>query len=96
MLHIAARAKNVVRIIVGNEVLLRGDVSVEQLIAYLDKARTSIDIPVSTAEPPYIWKKHPELVKHVDYIAVHLLPYWEGIPLDTAVDFVINNINELH
>jgi len=95
MLHIAARAKNVVRIIVGNEVLLRGDVPVEQLIGYLDRARADIDIPVSTAEPPYIWKDHPELVEHVDYITVHLLPYWEGQPLEEAVDFVINNITEL-
>ncbi len=50
---------------------------------------------VSTAEPPHIWKKYPELVDHVDYIAVHLLPYWEGIALKDAVDYVVNSFNEL-
>jgi exo-beta-1,3-glucanase (GH17 family)/cellulose synthase/poly-beta-1,6-N-acetylglucosamine synthase-like glycosyltransferase len=95
MLHIAARARNVVRVIVGNEVLYRKDIPVEQLIGYLDRARAQIDIPVSTAEPPYIWKDHPELVKHVDYIAVHLLPYWEGIPLENAVDYVDKSMKEL-
>jgi exo-beta-1,3-glucanase (GH17 family)/cellulose synthase/poly-beta-1,6-N-acetylglucosamine synthase-like glycosyltransferase len=95
MLDISVRSHNVVRIIVGNEVLLRGDIPVKQLITYLDMARTRTDIPVSTAEPPHIWKKHPELVRHVDYIAVHLLPYWEGIAVDEAVNHVVNNINEL-
>jgi exo-beta-1,3-glucanase (GH17 family)/cellulose synthase/poly-beta-1,6-N-acetylglucosamine synthase-like glycosyltransferase len=95
MLRISVQSRNVVRIIVGNEVLLRGDIPVNKLIDYLEMARTRTDIPVSTAEPPYIWKDHPELVEHVDYITVHLLPYWEGVPLDNAVDFVVNNVNEL-
>jgi len=95
MLNISVRSRNVVRIIVGNEVLLRRDIPAKKLIKYLDMARTQTDIPVSTAEPPYIWKKYPKLVDHVDYIAVHLLPYWEGIALKDARAFVVNNINEL-
>ena len=95
MLEISVSTRNVVRIIVGNEVLLRGDIPVSKLIEYLDLVRAQTDIPVSTAEPPYIWKKNPELVRHVDYITVHLLPYWEGIVVDEAVNYVVNNINEL-
>jgi len=95
MLNISVRSRNVVRIIVGNEVLLRGDIPVKKLIKYLDMARNQTDIPVSTAEPPYIWKKYPELVDHVDYITVHLLPYWEGVALKDARAFVVNNMNEL-
>jgi exo-beta-1,3-glucanase (GH17 family)/cellulose synthase/poly-beta-1,6-N-acetylglucosamine synthase-like glycosyltransferase len=95
MLNISVRSRNVVRIIVGNEVLLRGDIPVKKLIKYLDMARTQTDIPVSTAEPPHIWKKHPQLVDHVDYICVHLLPYWEGIALKDARAFVVNSMNEL-
>ncbi len=95
MLNISVRSRNVVRIIVGNEVLLRRDLPVKKLIKYLDMARKQTDIPVSTAETPHIWKKYPELVDHVDYIAVHLLPYWEGVPLEEAVNFVVNNVNEL-
>ncbi len=95
MLHIAARSRNVVRVIVGNEVLLRNDIPVKELIKYLDHARERIDIPVSTAEPPYIWKDNPELVEHVDYITVHLLPYWEGIHLNEGVNYAIDSINEL-
>ncbi len=45
MLNISVRSRNVVRIIVGNEVLLRGDIPVEKLIEYLDMARSQTDIP---------------------------------------------------
>jgi exo-beta-1,3-glucanase (GH17 family)/cellulose synthase/poly-beta-1,6-N-acetylglucosamine synthase-like glycosyltransferase len=87
--------RNVVRLIVGNEAVLRKDIPVSRLIQYLDKVRAKVKIPVSTAEPWHIWKNHPELVKHVDYLAVHLLPYWEGVQIDRAVDFVVERINEL-
>jgi exo-beta-1,3-glucanase (GH17 family)/cellulose synthase/poly-beta-1,6-N-acetylglucosamine synthase-like glycosyltransferase len=96
LLQIAHKNKrNVVRVIVGNEVLLRGDIPIQQLIKYLDKVRSRLKIPVSTAEPWHIWKKHPELTRHVDYLAVHVLPYWEGVPVRRAVEFVVERINEL-
>ena len=96
LLQVAHQHKrNVVRVIVGNEVLLRGDIPKAQLIKYLDKVRSRIKIPVSTAEPWHVWKKNPDLVKHVDYLAVHVLPYWEGVPVRRAVDFVVERINEL-
>jgi exo-beta-1,3-glucanase (GH17 family)/cellulose synthase/poly-beta-1,6-N-acetylglucosamine synthase-like glycosyltransferase len=78
---------NVVRVIIGNEVVLRGDIPIEQLEKYLDKARDAIGQPVSTAEPWHVWLAHPELADHVDFIGVHLLPYWEGVNVDTAVDY---------
>lgn len=86
---------NIVRLIVGNEAILREDLSVEQMIAYLDKVRPTTELPVSTAEPWHVWLKNPELAEHVDYLAVHLLPFWEGIALDDAVDFSINTYKQL-
>ncbi|MGD8619358.1 MAG: glycosyltransferase [Gammaproteobacteria bacterium] len=87
--------RNVVRVIVGNEAILRRDLPVEKVIEYIDYVRARVSVPVSTAEPWHVWLKHPELVQHVDYIAVHMLPYWEGIPISHAVDFVFNRLNEL-
>jgi exo-beta-1,3-glucanase (GH17 family)/cellulose synthase/poly-beta-1,6-N-acetylglucosamine synthase-like glycosyltransferase len=87
--------RNVVRVLVGNEVVLRGDIPVDQLIRHLRHVRAELDTPVSTAEPWHVWTKHPELVDEVDYLAVHMLPYWEGIHIDIAVDYVIDRINEL-
>jgi exo-beta-1,3-glucanase (GH17 family)/cellulose synthase/poly-beta-1,6-N-acetylglucosamine synthase-like glycosyltransferase len=87
--------RNVVRVVVGNEVILRGELSTKQLITYLDKVRAALKIPVSTAEPWHVWIKHPELVEHVDYLAVHMLPYWEGIDIERAVDHVVDRIHDL-
>ncbi|HQS44376.1 MAG: benzoate transporter [Methylotenera sp. 24-45-7] len=86
---------NIERAIVGNEVLLRTDLSVPQLIAYLDEVRKETKLPVSTAEPWHVWLKHPELVKHVSFIAVHLLPYHEGIPIEQALDYAMYRYQEL-
>jgi exo-beta-1,3-glucanase (GH17 family)/cellulose synthase/poly-beta-1,6-N-acetylglucosamine synthase-like glycosyltransferase len=85
--------RNVVRVMVGNEAILRGDVSVKELSGYLDRIRRITDVPVGTAEPWHIWLTNPDLAKHVDFIAVHLLPYWEGLPIDKAVDFAFEKLN---
>lgn len=87
--------RNVVRVLVGNEVLLRKDLPVNKLIGYIRRVRAQVGMPVSTAEPWHVWLKHPELVKEVDYLGVHMLPYWEGVNIDDAVDFVIARINDL-
>ncbi len=87
--------RNLVRVIVGNESLLRADVTVPDLIDYLKRVRKLTWLPVSTAEPWHVWIKHPELVEQVDFITVHLLPYWEGVPLEQAVDYSIKRYKEV-
>lgn len=94
LIQLAPR-RNVVRVLVGNEALLRNDLPVEDLIAYIKRAKGKIWKPVSTAEPPHIWLNNPDLVKAVDYIAVQLLPYWEGIPINEAVNSVFERLDEL-
>jgi cellulose synthase/poly-beta-1,6-N-acetylglucosamine synthase-like glycosyltransferase len=85
----------VVRVVIGNEVLLRGDLKPEELEQYLDRARVAIGQPVGTAETWYAWLAHPELAQHVDFIGVHLLPYWEGVPVDAAVDYSLAQFKRL-
>ena len=87
--------RNVVRVMVGNEAILRGDLTVDEVIAYLRDVKKTVWKPVSTAEPWDVWLKNPELVEEVDYIAAHILPYWEGVPVEHAVDFVFDRISEL-
>ncbi|HSR01345.1 MAG TPA: glycosyltransferase, partial [Methylophilaceae bacterium] len=86
---------NIEAAIVGNEVLLRNDIPIQELIAYIDDVRNDTDIPVSTAEPWHVWLKHPELVKHVDFIAVHLLPYHEGVPVEQAPKYALDRYHDL-
>src|SRR6202167_4718717 len=84
--------RNVVRVMVGNETLLRGDLTVEELSAELDRARAAIRHPVGYADTWATWLKNPEIAKHVDFIAVHLFPYWEGVDVESAVDFCFREL----
>jgi exo-beta-1,3-glucanase (GH17 family)/cellulose synthase/poly-beta-1,6-N-acetylglucosamine synthase-like glycosyltransferase len=95
LLRVARSSHNVVRVIVGNEVLLREDLSMAELTAYIERIRSVLKVPVSTAEPWHVWVKHPELAEGVDFIAVHMLPYWEGIAVDEAVDYIVARMNDL-
>ncbi|WP_370263155.1 glycosyltransferase family 2 protein [Limnobacter sp.] len=92
---LASAPGNVVRVVVGNETLLREDLTPEQIIPYLKEVRSKTRLPVSTAEPWHVWIKNPELAEHVDYLAVHLLPFWEGIALNDAVDYAFGRYREL-
>ncbi len=85
----------ITRVIVGNEVLFRHDLSPDQLMAYADRVRAALHQPVSIAEPDYIWLKYPELVQHVDFITVHLFPYWNGVPRNRAIDDAVGSYEAL-
>lgn len=86
---------NVKRLIVGNESLLREDVQIDELISLIERAKHQVDIPVSTAEPWHIWLKYPQLADSVDFITVHILPYWEGVPIDGALGYTMYRYNQL-
>ncbi len=92
---LARGQRNLVRVMVGNEALLRDDVSVPQMMEYLDRIRRVTALPVSTAEPPYIWMRHPDLANHVDFITVHLLPYWDGVKIEESVDFAFKRLDDI-
>jgi exo-beta-1,3-glucanase (GH17 family)/cellulose synthase/poly-beta-1,6-N-acetylglucosamine synthase-like glycosyltransferase len=86
---------NVKKLIVGNESLLRADVTVDQLIGYIETAKRQTEIPVTTAEPWHIWLKYPQLADSVDFITVHILPYWEGVPEDGAMSYIMYRYRQL-
>ncbi|HMU16852.1 MAG TPA: glycosyltransferase family 2 protein, partial [Thauera aminoaromatica] len=95
LIEAARKMRHIERVMVGNEAILRGDVTVDELIVYLDEVRKAIRKPVSTAEPWHVWLRYPELAKHVDYITVHLLPYHEGLPVDKAVEYAFQRYDEV-
>ncbi|MGZ5050609.1 MAG: glycosyltransferase family 2 protein [Methylobacter sp.] len=86
---------NIVRVMVGNEVMLRDEISSQQLIDYIREVKRNTWRPVSTSETWAEWMKHPELVDEVDFIAVHILPYWEGIAAEDAVDYVFDRYHDV-
>jgi exo-beta-1,3-glucanase (GH17 family)/cellulose synthase/poly-beta-1,6-N-acetylglucosamine synthase-like glycosyltransferase len=94
-IELARTHMNVMRVFVGNEVVLQGYVPIKELERYLDRARAAIGQPVGTAEPPHVWLQHPELAEHCDFIGVHLLPYWEGVAVETAVGYSLEQFHSL-
>src|SRR5690606_30470329 len=95
LIALARKYDNIDRAIVGSESILRGDLSVRALINYLDRARAQLKIPVSTAEPLDTWQRNPELADHVDFITIHILPYWEFIDRKDAVGFALGQYREM-
>jgi exo-beta-1,3-glucanase (GH17 family)/cellulose synthase/poly-beta-1,6-N-acetylglucosamine synthase-like glycosyltransferase len=95
LVRLARENPNVDRLMVGNETLLRGDMSVPALIADITRVKRKVRVPVSTAEPWHVWLRYPQLARHVDFITVHLLPYWEGVPAEHAVDYALARYAEL-
>ncbi len=86
---------NIVRTLVGNESIMRKEVTVDQLIGYLRQVRQHTWRPVSTSETWDVWLANPKLADEVDFIAVHILPYWEGIPAEQALDYVFDRYQDL-
>ncbi len=77
-------------IVVGNEVLLRGDLSVGNLIATIRSVKAEVTEPVTYADVWEFWLRNPEVANAVDFVTIHVLPYWEDFPIaaDRAVAHV--------
>ena len=68
-------------VIVGNEVLLRGELSSEQLGAIIREVKARVKIPVTYADVWEFWLRNRELAAAVDFVTIHILPYWEDFPI---------------
>jgi exo-beta-1,3-glucanase (GH17 family)/cellulose synthase/poly-beta-1,6-N-acetylglucosamine synthase-like glycosyltransferase len=96
VVQVANANPDVKQIMVGNETILRADMTVPELIAAIQQVKAQTHVPVSTAEPWHVWLHHPELARSVDFITVHLLPYWEGVPENIAVQDAMNRLAAVH
>ena len=96
VVQVANANPDVKQVMVGNETILRGDQTVPELVSEIRSVEKQVHVPVSTAEPWHVWLKHPELANSVDFITVHLLPYWEGVPEKIAVQDSMNRYEAVH
>lgn len=67
-------------VIVGNEALLRKEISGKHLAELITEVKGRVPQPVTYADVWEFWEKHPEVAPAVDFITIHLLPYWEDDP----------------
>lgn len=71
---------------VGNEVLYRNDLSLSQLIDYINRVKQALpNIPVGYVDAYYEFTVHPELPEICDVILTNCYPYWEGCPIDYSL-----------
>src|SRR5260370_18655797 len=85
-LDLARRYRNVTRLVVGNETYLRHEHTAAELVKIIRRVKRDSPVPVATADHWKTFIDHPELVDAVDQVFAHILPYWEGMPKETALE----------
>jgi exo-beta-1,3-glucanase (GH17 family)/cellulose synthase/poly-beta-1,6-N-acetylglucosamine synthase-like glycosyltransferase len=95
VIDLAKRHSNISSVVVGNETIYRDDIKINELIQYIQRVKRNVSVPVTTGEIFSVWRDHPELVSAVDYMAVHILPYWNGVSEKSAVDTAIGEYENL-
>ena len=84
-------------IIVGNEVLQNGYMSEAQLRSDIEQVRAKLGraVPVTTADTYNEWIEHPDLAQDVDFITVHIYPFWQGAAIDSAIQSLDQTYTQL-
>ena len=81
-----AKAGHVTILAVGNEVLLRGDLTEDQLIDYINRAKQALpDIEVGYVDAYFEFEDHPRVTEACDVILANCYPFWEGCAADYAL-----------
>jgi len=71
---------------VGNEVLLREDLTEQQLIAYISRVKAALPhVEVGYVDAYYEFEDHPDVADICDVILANCYPFWEGCPADYSL-----------
>src|SRR6195256_2472337 len=68
-------------VVVGNEVLLRGEMTTADLAATIRAVKSQVAVPVTYADVWEYWLRNREIYEAVDFVTIHILPYWEDFPI---------------
>ncbi|MEH2569672.1 glycoside hydrolase family 17 protein [Bradyrhizobium sp. AZCC 2289] len=80
-------------LVVGNEVLLRGEMTTADLAANIRSVKAQVTVPVTYADVWEFWLKNREIYDAVDFVTIHILPYWEDIPVKAK--FAASHVDEI-
>jgi exo-beta-1,3-glucanase (GH17 family) len=81
-IDLAKRYPDVINaVVVGNEVLLRGEMAVADLLNVLRTVKSQVPVAVTYADVWEFWLRNPALLEAVDFVTIHILPYWEDFPI---------------
>lgn len=74
---------------IGNEVLLRKDLEVEQLITYIRRVKEALPhVLVGYVDAYYMFVNYPEIVEECDVLFANCYPFWEHCPIEISVDYM--------
>src|ERR1700724_3523967 len=68
-------------VVVGNEVLLRGEMTTSDLAATIRSVKSQVSVPITYADVWEYWLRNREVYDAVDFVTIHILPYWEDFPI---------------
>jgi glucan 1,3-beta-glucosidase len=84
-----ARAGHADIVAVGNEVLLREDLSEDDLLACIERVKAAVPgVPVGYVDAYYLFEKHPHITAACDVVLTNCYPFWEGCPRAQAVAYM--------
>jgi glucan 1,3-beta-glucosidase len=79
---LANKYPNIIRsVVVGNEVLLRGEMAANDLAATIRAVKARVPVPVTYADVWEFWLRNRNVADAADFIMIHILPYWEDFPI---------------
>ncbi len=82
MIALAKHYPDVIQsVVVGNEVLLRGELSAQDLGNVIREVKRQVPMPVTYADVWEFWQRNRDLQDAVDFVTIHILPYWEDFPI---------------
>ena len=82
-------------VIVGNEFLLNNGGLESRLLGLISNVKQGTSVPVSAGETWSTWRDHPNLANAVDFLGIHVHPYWENISIDNAAQYVVDRYNQI-
>jgi glucan 1,3-beta-glucosidase len=80
-------------LVVGNEVLLRGEMTTSDLAAIIRSVKAQVSVPVTYADVWEYWLRNREIYDAVDFVTIHILPYWEDFPI--RAKFAAAHVNSI-
>lgn len=84
-----AKAGYVDILAIGNEVLLREDLEVEQLVEYIKRVKMELpNVTIGYVDAYYMFVNYPEIVEECDVILANCYPFWEYCSIETALDYM--------
>ena len=84
-----ARAGHADIVAVGNEVMLREDMSEVELLGFIQRVKDALPgVPVGYVDAYFLFEKHPSITEACDVVMTNCYPFWEGCPRDQALAYM--------